>query len=703
VSVSATIPDPRPLLAPRSIAVVGANDRPGSYADAVLRNLDRAGFPGPVWGVHPTREQVHGRDCVPTVRDLPEAVDAVVIAIPAAKVPATLEDTIARGCGGAVVLAAGFGEVEIGRGLERELRETALAGGLPVCGPNGNGIVAVAARASMWGDSVQPLPPGPVAMISQSGNLAVNAIGSRRGIDFHTIVSTGNQAVLDASDWLGAIAELDGVGSVAMFLEDDGDGERLASALAVCAERGIGVAVLKAGASAAGTAAAAAHTGALAGDQRVFRSLIEEAGGAWARDPHELLELARVLAAPRARPRDDGGLAILTCSGGDSGLAADEAARCGVQLPSFGAETARRLEELLPDAATIANPLDYTALIWGDAELLSEIVRTVGADEAIGQLLLLYDHPRDLSPESEADWAAVREGLAAGADGCEAASVVASTLPDLVDEDANRELAAKGVPVVGGLTAAFACIEALRREPTDAARLREIAGAAARASSNGASEAADDGWLDEASAKAALAAAAIPVPAGGVADDEEACVALAAEIGWPVALKLAGAGLRHKSEAGAVALGIEHEAALRAAYSRLRALPDADGAAVLVERMAEPGVELLVAARADGVVPALIVALGGVWTEALGDVAIVPLPADPARIERALRTLRGAPLLFGGRGRPGLDTGAAAAAASRVGELLLDGGYELIELNPLIVGADGCVAVDALARARDGA
>ncbi len=482
--MSATTPHPRPLLAPRSIAVVGANDRPGSYADAVLRNLDRAGFPGPVWGVHPTREQVHGRDCVPTVRDLPEAVDAVVIAIPAAKVPATLEDTVARGCGGVIVLSAGFGEVEIGRELERELREIALGAGLPVCGPNGNGIVAVAARASMWGDSVQPLRPGPVAMISQSGNLAVNAIGSRRGIDFHTIVSTGNQAVLDASDWLAAIAEREGVGSVAMFLEDDGDGERLASSLALCAERGVGVAVLKAGASAAGTAAAAAHTGALAGDQRVFRSLIEEAGAAWARDPHELLELARVLAEPRARPRD-GGLAILTCSGGDSGLAADEAARTGVPLPPFGPATARRLEELLPDAATIANPLDYTALIWGDAELLSKIVRTVGADQAIGQLLLLYDHPRDLSPESEADWAAVREGLAAGADDCEAASVVASTLPDLVDEDANRELAARGVPAVGGLTAAFACVEALRREPSDTVRLREIAAAAARASSNG--------------------------------------------------------------------------------------------------------------------------------------------------------------------------------------------------------------------------
>ena len=236
------------------------------------------------------------------------------------------------------MLAAGFGEVASGRELERELRDRALAGGLPVCGPNGNGVVAVAARAPMWGDSVQPLAPGRVALISQSGNLAVNAIGSRRGIEYHTIVSTGNQTVLDASDWLEALAAREGVGSVAMFLESDGDGERLAAALAVCAERRIGVAVLKVGASEAGGRAAAAHTGSLAGDQRVFRALVEEAGGAWARDPHELLELARAMAEPRARPargEGPGGAHLLGRRFGPGRRRGgeDEACRCPTWAP----------------------------------------------------------------------------------------------------------------------------------------------------------------------------------------------------------------------------------------------------------------------------------------------------------------------------------------------------------------------------------
>ena len=251
----------------------------------MLRNLARAGFEGDVWGVNPRRTEVHGRPCVPSVTDLPEPVDAVVVAIPAEGVPAVIAEAVARGCGGAVVISAGFGEIAEGRGLERELREAALAGGLPLCGPNGNGIFAVSSRAPMWGDSVPPLEPGGVAMISQSGNVAVNALGSRRGIRYHTVLSTGNQAVLDASDWLAAICEREGVRSVALFLEEDGDGARLAESLARCAERGVRVAVLKVGASEAGARAASAHTGAVAGDQRVFRALVEEAGRRLGRGP----------------------------------------------------------------------------------------------------------------------------------------------------------------------------------------------------------------------------------------------------------------------------------------------------------------------------------------------------------------------------------------------------------------------------------
>jgi acyl-CoA synthetase (NDP forming) len=687
-----------PLLEPRSIAVVGASDRMDSYAGNVLRNLARAEFAGPVWGVNPKREQVLGRDCVPSLSELPEPVDAVVVAIPATGVPAVIAEAGERGCGGAVVLSAGFGEVESGRELERELREAALASGLPVCGPNGNGIIAVGTKAAMWGDSVAPLQPGGVAMISQSGNVAVNALGSLRGIGYHTVVSTGNQAVLDASDWLEALAGADGVRSVAMFLEAEGDGARLAEALARCAEHGVGVAVLKVGASAAGARAASAHTGAVAGDHRVFRALVEEAGAAWARDPHELLELARTLAEPRARPAGDGGLAILTCSGGDSGVAADEAQRLGADLPELAEPTRVRLAELLPEAATIGNPLDYTALIWGKTDLLRQIVATVGDDPGVDQLLLLYDHPHGLSDGSAASWAAVRAGLVAGASETSAAALVASTLPDLIDSEANRELAARGVPAIAGLRTALVCSQAVRRPLGDPARLREIAAVAATRSATGAASA--DGWLDEVDAKRVLADGGIAVPAGTVVEGEEECVRAARELDWPVALKLSSPQLQHKSESGALALGLASEAEVRTAHRRLLGSAAVADRRVLVERMVEPGVELLVAARSDAVVPALVVGLGGIWTEAHDDVTIVPLPADPRRVELAIRSLRGAAILTGGRGREPLDVAAAAAAAARVGELLLEHGLGLLELNPVVVHPKGCVALDAVARRR---
>jgi acetyl-CoA synthetase len=699
VAARTAAPDPTPLLRPRSIAIVGASDRPGSYGDNVLRNLAAAGYEGGVWGVNPSRDEVHGRPCVASVGDLPEPVDAVVVAIPAPGVAGVLGEAIERGCGGAVVISAGFGEVEAGAEMERELTEIALDGGLPVCGPNCDGIVAIRARAPLWGDSVEHLREGPVALISQSGNVAVNALGMRRGIGFHTVVSTGNQAVLEAGDWIDAVAGLDGVRSIALFLEEDGDGARLARALARCAEREIGVAVLKVGSSEAGARAAGAHTGAVAGDQRVFSALIEEAGAAEARDPQELLELARCLAysVPRRAARS-GGLAVLTCSGGDSGLAGDLAAREGLPLPELAPRTKARLAELLPDAATVGNPLDYTTLLWNETEVLESVAEAVGSDPGIDRLLLLFDEPEGLSASARVGWDAVRGALLAGAERSGAVPLLASTVPDLLPERSALELAERGIAAAAGLREAIRCAAALRIPPPGPGRLEQIA-TAAEGATGPPRHHVDGAWLGEAETKRMLADAGVPVAQFGVAAGADAAVALAAEIDGAVAVKLSSPALRHKSEAGAIALGVDGAAEVREACERLLALPAADGATLLVEAMASGEAELLVAARRDGVVPALAIGLGGIWTEALDDVAIVPLPASPERVGRALRKLRGSAVLRG-RGSAPLDLLAAAAFASRLGAVLLENDLDLIEVNPALLGRRGCVAVDALARRR---
>ena len=719
------IPDPSPLLDPRSIAVVGASERIGSYADTVLRNLAFSGFGGPIWGVNPNRREVHGRPCFPSLLDLPEPADAVVVAIPAALVPAAIADAVERGCGGAVVLAAGFGEVESGRQAEEELRRIALAGGLPVCGPNGNGIVSVAGGGSIWGDSLPALVPGGVAMVSQSGNVAVNAIGSRRGINFHTIVSTGNQTVLDTGAWVEAIARREGVRSIALFQETDGDGRALAESLASCADRGVRVAVLKVGSSAAGGQAAAAHTGAVAGDHRVFRALMDEAGAAWATDPHELLELARVLAEPRALPKAPpgprsptrSGPAVLTCSGGDSGIAADRAEALGLDLPPLAPETLTRLGELLPEAATPGNPLDYTSLLWTETELLSEIVATVGRDPSIDQLLLFHDHPQGLRPEHEQEWSEVRRALVAGAIRSGTAAIFASTLPDLVSQEAVAELSGQGVPVVGGIPAALSAARAGRIAAPDPGRLHRIAESAGKSRAERTSRDPgpaspadragdpDRSWLAEAEAKLLIGEFGLVVPPGRTADDPLKCAAIAEEIGWPVAVKLSGPGIRHKSEIGAVRLDLGSRAEVEAAcagmlerYRSGREGGSGEPVEFLVEAMVEPGVELLVAARRDAVVPHVAVGIGGIWTELLDDVAVVPLPAEPDRIRAALGRLRGAAMLSGGRGTAPPDLDAVAELAATAGRVLLETDLELLELNPVAAGPDGAVVLDALAR-----
>ncbi len=602
--------------------------------------------------------------------------------------------------------------------LQRQLVEAAGRHGLPVCGPNCNGIVSPHARTALWGDALEPTEAGNVALISQSGNVAVNALAARRGLRFHTVIAGGNQAALSAADYLRHLAGEDGVGAVAVYLEDDG-GPGLCEGLAACAEAAVPVVILKVGRSAAGARAAAAHSGALAGDQRVFRSLIEEAGAVWADDAHELLELSKVLAVrrpaeagARAGVSGAGGLAIMTCSGGDSAQGADAAEALGIELPELAETTSTRLAELLPPAATVGNPLDYTAMIWGDSDALGELVRVVGEDPAIDQVLVFYDQPAGLEGASEASWRAVREGIVAGAAVSPAPTLVSSTLPELLDDDAAWEFAQAGVPAAAGLRTGVRCAGALlgtietdgaqgrmRAAAAIASRLREI-GAAARSARTAATG--TDAWLAEHEAKHLLRLAGVPVPDGRVVSDEEDAVRLRRELGSPLALKLSAEHVQHKSELGGVALGCDSESDVRAAFRRLAALAAAHDGCVLAERMAAPGLELIVAAHADGIVPALVVGLGGIWTELLDDVVVIPLPADPMRVERALRGLRGAPLLYGGRGAEGVDLTSVAELAAGVGRMLLEQAWAALECNPVVVGPPGAgaTALDAVIRLR---
>ncbi len=680
------------LLAPRSVAVVGASPRVDTYGHQALDNLVAAQFDGPVFGVHPRESEVLGVRCYPSLSDLPEVPDAIVIATPAATVPDLIDEAGRLGVGGAVVIAAGFAEVEHGRELQRQLRENALRHDLPVCGPNGNGLVSVIRRAPLWGDGYNIAPAGGIALVSQSGNVAVNAIGAARALHLHTVISCGNQAVLDAADYVIALAAQEGVRSIALYLEAEGDGARLAEGLAMCAEREIGVAVLKSGRSALGATAAAAHTGAVAGDATVLRSLIEDAGGAWVDDPHELLETAKAMA--HGRRKVGAGVAVITCSGGDAAISADEADRLAIPLPPLAEETKSALKPIVPDAATIGNPLDYTAMIWGDVEGVADIVRTTASDPSIGQVLVYYDMPQKMGAAATYSWNSQLDGILLGGQDSDAPVIVASTLPDLLPEDLVDKCLQRGVPAVWGLTTGIKVADAMRRPFGDPARLRSIAAIAGPAEPGE--------WLAEHEAKYLLAKAGITVPRGGVASTTDELAALIYEFEGPMALKLSHASLQHKSDIGALELGVVGTDDARAAFDRLRSIDGHHDSPVLVEQMQAPGVELIIAARRDSVVPCLVVGLGGLWVEAVGDAAVIALPADAARVEAAIRSLRGASMLTGGRGRPPVDLAAVVDVAVKVGQLLIDEHLMLVELNPVFARPAGtgpaAVAIDAVIR-----
>ena len=671
------------LISPSSVAVVGATDRPGSYGHSVLANLIASGFTGPVIGVHPTRSEALGFPCVPTLGEIGRGVDVVVIATPATTVPAYISEARRLGCGGAVVLASGFAEVG------DDSLDDALVGAardFAVLGPNGNGLVNVWTRAALWGDhAALPSDAGNIAVISQSGNVGVGLLAHRKGLGLHSVFSVGNAAIVGASDLIEELATTDEVKVIAAYLEADGDGAALATALAVCAENDVRVVILKAGRSALGAAAGQAHTAALAGDQRVFEALMLEAGVVLVREPSELIETARALVTGRRDPR---GAAVLTCSGGDATLAADIADDAGAHLANLEPATLDSLASLLPVTATPGNPLDHTNLVWADTDAVAGITEVVARDPNVGHVIYVQDQPEALPAAAAEEWVATRAGAVLGVSRTGTSLMLASTMPGQTPDSA-----------VSGLSAAFAAIAALQQSAPSADRLIDIAAAARRSGVISTDQAQSGGSaisLSEAEAKAMLHEAGVRVPVGGLATTADDAADVAATIGFPVVVKACAAGLDHKSDLGAVAVGLADVAAVRAAAARILALEALPPSACLIVEQLISGVEVLVSATRTGVVPALVIGLGGVWAEALGEVVVIPLPADAERVREGVDQLRGSAVLRGDRGQQGYAIDALCHLASEVGRLLIDSGASLIELNPVIVSSDGAVAADAV-------
>jgi acyl-CoA synthetase (NDP forming)/L-amino acid N-acyltransferase YncA len=664
----------RPLLAPGSVAVVGAGRKPGGVGHEVLQGLVQYGFTGPIYAVNPHASAVAGVPAYASLAQLPGPAELVVIAVPAGQVATVLREAASAGTRAAVVLSAGFSEAgDAGRANQAELVRIARAAGIRLVGPNCLGLVNTNPQIRLDASFVpQPPRPGGLAVASQSGavGIAVLEHASRAGCGISAFVSLGNKADVSGNDLLSYWYDDPAVTSVALYLESFGNPRKFARVARALARRKPVLAVFS-GRSVAGKRAGASHTAAAASPQVAVDTLFAQAGVVRADNLSELIDAARMLTD---QPLPAGNrLAVVGNAGGANVLAADAAETEGLRLPD--------------QVAGLLNPLDLGAGATPAAlrESLTAILDSGQVDAVVTTVCATRTN----------DPAALREAIASVAD-------AHPDLPAAVVLLGPGETAAVGqrrVPVYEmperavralGHAARYA---AWRRAPLGSPpKLPDVDMVAAR----DAVRAAAPGWQPYATTAAILSAYGIPLLATRTAITEPEAVEAAGELGYPVALKAADPSLVHKSDLGAVQLHLSDAAAVRQAYRAIATISPA----VLVQPMAAGGVELVAGIVHDPLFGSLVMAgLGGIHTDLLADRAYRLVPLTDLDAGRMWRSLRGAPLLTGYRGAPPADTTAVEDLLLRLGRLAeeLPEVAEL-DLNPVLAGPDGVVAIDAKLR-----
>ena len=671
------------LLNPRTIALVG-----GVWTDPVAASNRTVGYTGRILRVHPTRPSTPDAPYYRSVAELPEVPDAAFVAVPKGEVPPVAAALAARGAGGFVCFAAGFSETgtDEGRALTAELEKN--AGALPYFGPNCYGFVNLFDRTSLWPDQVvgDALERG-VALICQSGTLALTLIFNGRSLPIGYVITVGNQTRLAVEDLIEYLSEDRRVSAFGLYIEGIKDVPRMAQAVERARRAGKAIAVVKAGRTEAAARAAHSHTGSLAGADTVFDAFCRQAGIARCDTLGTLCETLKVLHA--GGPLPGRRVLVMGASGGDMAMTADVARSLSLEFPPIPAAPAAALNEQLGGKVTISNPFDVHTYLWYDPPGMERLFRTTlaaGFDAAAFML--------DLPPEgtdASTFVAIIDSFLRASADSPTRGAILAS-LPETLPPAIRTRCLAHGVIPLQGQREA---LEALDLAGGIGAVWRDQARVELRIPKFGPRAR----TLTECAAKQALSKFGLPVPKWSlVAPDAVAEAATA--LGFPVVLKASAANLEHKSEVGGVIVGINDAAAAAAAARRLARL----SGTLLVEQMITDGVaEILVGVTVDAQFgQVLVVGAGGVLTELLRDSVTLLPPWTPAAVERALKTLRAAPLLSGYRGKPAGDVPALVAAVMAVARYAETQANRLVELdvNPVIVRpvGSGVMAVDALVR-----
>jgi acyl-CoA synthetase (NDP forming) len=694
------------FFAPRSIALVGASEASG-WARFIAMATAATGFTGPLIPVHPRVDSAFGRPAVRSLRDIAEPPDLAFILAPTQAVSSVVDDMAAAGIRHAVVLASGYREVgDEGRALEQQLIAQATAAGIVILGPNCLGFLNAHAHAGPFALGVPlPLQAGPVGIALQSGALAtaVLAFARSRAIGVSSLTSVGNEAMITIEDMIEYLVDDENTKVICLFLEEITDPAAFARAAARADQAGKPIVALKVGSSPDGQAAALAHTGSVAGDDRVVDSVLRQLNIIRVTSIEELLTTGALLGYdrwPRGRR-----MGVLTSSGGACDIIADRASEQGILIPDFSPQTADAIAGLLPPFATARNPLDVTGYVLANARTGTLTSIDFALDAAIADPNLDFVafsgiNIPDARPPDESMVALIEGRLAWLSERIESSPIpiipMGATSIDV--SPYGRELLARyKIHVLGGMEHG---LQALGNAMTWLERRGEVRSSLPAPS---VAPAGDIEPWSESRGRALLTKSGVPVVPGELVASADEAVAAAQRLGTPVALKVSSAQITHKSDIGGVALGLGSASEVAAAYQKVRAAGDAVAGAsidgVLVTPMRTGGVELLAGVTLDPTFgPVLAVGLGGVWVEILQDTSLRVLPVDAAEVKRMLAELRGLPLLRGARGSKAADLDALAEVITGIAgtALSLDGALRALEVNPLWVNGDQVEALDVL-------
>lgn len=694
-----------PLLNPRSVAIVGASPKPGSFGGAVLRNLKKH-FQGPIFPVNPQYAEIEGERCYASLTALPQVPDCLGIAVAEVLVPDVLRDAAAAGIRQAIIFSAGFADLgdDDGRAKQAEIVALAQQLGIRILGPNCTGVVNVhsGAACNILPSIVDlPMQRGDVAVIGQSGALGYVVLQAmHRGVGFSKLISTGNSSDIDLAELIDYLTTDPQTRSIALLFESVPDGRRLALALQRAFQAGKPVVVYKIGTTGSGKKAALSHSGMLAGDSAAYDAVFYRTGAIQVHAFEALLETAVFFARYASHVPRAPGIGIISGSGGSVVMAADKADQYRLPLPAPQAHTKAQLAARLPAFAAIANPADVTAESIRDHSMYQECVQIFGSDPQFASVVVLMPSAHgeaavtraqaivELAGRMETPLSLVwmnewHEGIGSRVYDASTSLAVFRSLDRCmqahrawIDYHRRRQFLMKrtGAPVADG---------------AGLAPVRAEAGVST---------------LSERVSKQLLAAAGIRVSQDLCVNTAEEAVAAAERIGYPVVVKVESAHIAHKSDMGGVKLDLRDASAVRAACFAIAAAckehwPQAGRVAFSVQPMVKPGIEMIIGARIDPQFgPLVVYGFGGIWVEVLKDVAVSQAPVEDEEVREKLGTLKLFPLLQGVRGAAPADTEAFVQMVVHLSRFMAANASWIreIDVNPVILHAQGGIAVDAL-------